>query len=89
MSQLIIADLNFFEIEFPGKSEVKGGNNTPVVSAAVDAGVDAALDARLKVNGTQYEFSGGTASAVGGAAAGSTEGPVSAKVNVVAKVNLS
>ena len=88
MSQLIIADLNFFESEFLSQSQVKGGLKKPSLDAALDAGLDAALDAKLEFSGTSYKFSAGSAYGAGSAAASSTEGPAKAKVTVKANVNL-
>jgi hypothetical protein len=81
MSQLIIADLNFFERELPNTSLVQGG-----LSTALATGLATDFNAKLDVSGTQAAWSRGSAVAAGVASAVSPNGPAAADVSVTAKV---
>lgn len=81
MSQLVIADLNFFERELPNTSSVKGGFST-----ALDIDLATDFKAELNISGTQAAWSTGSAVAAGSASAVSPNGPATANVFVTAKV---
>ena len=87
MSQLIIADLNFLNSEFPCKSEVMGGDKkAPSVSTAYS--VDSGTAYKVGYN-TKGEVTAKAAAAAGGAAAGavSLDGKAKASAKVDVKVN--
>jgi hypothetical protein len=90
VSQLIIADLNFFESELFNSSEVKGGAKKARksnLSTAVDTGVATDVKTKLQLSGTSAGYSVGSAVATGVASAVSLDSPAQAKVVVKAEAD--